>query len=300
VISGANGAVGQNLIRLLSQSAKIVPTRIRALVRDLRRADKLRPLAAELIEVNYRDPAALREAVEGAEAVVHLAGALKPRLGESLWEANGETALNILEAARPSDLKCFVFLSHPGADLDSRNGFLQAKGIVEREVLDAGLPGAIFRVPMILGQGNDSLERVIRCARAPFSPVVGGGAVRVQPVSQVDVVAAIEWALSDPPRPMRTLNLAGPETLTYADLLYRVANRIGRRPRIFPVPKFLARLVGWSAGAVSSAGGNDRAALDTFFTEYLERRVVPRGELPFSLAPVNETLDRIFPLSDGG
>ena len=98
MISGANGAVGQNLIRLLSQSAKIVPTRIRALVRDLRRADKLRPLAAELIEVNYRDPAALRVAVEGAEAVVHLAGALKPRLGESLWEANGETALNILEA----------------------------------------------------------------------------------------------------------------------------------------------------------------------------------------------------------
>jgi uncharacterized protein YbjT (DUF2867 family) len=195
------------------------------------------------------------------------------------------------------ELKCFVLLSHPGADIDSKNGFLQAKGVGEKGVLDAGLPGAIIRVPMILGQGNDSLNRLIKRARAPISPVLGGGSVRIQPVSQLDVVATIEWIISDPPTAMRTLNLAGPETITYAALLDRVARRIGVRPMIFPVPSVLARLGGRIASVVSATGAIDWAAMDTIFNEYLERRGAPRGDIPFSLAPVNETLDRIFPHS---
>ncbi len=289
--------MGKNLIQRLSEGAGIVPTRIRALIRDLRRAEDLRPMSAELVEVDYRDATSLREAVEGAEALVHLAGALKPRPGESLWEANGETTLALLEAVRPVDLKCFIYLSHPGADIDSRNGFLQSKGTAEKAIRDANLPGAIFRAPIILGQGNFAIEGLIRRARAPLSPVVGGGSVRLQPVSQSDVIAAIEWALAAPARPMRTVSLAGPETVTYADLLYRVAGRIGKRPKIFPVPKFLARLAAWAASSVSPSAGSNRAVLDTVFSEYLETGDKSKSDLPFTLAPVNEILDRIFPRS---
>lgn len=289
--------MGKNLIQRLSEGAGIVPTRIRALIRNLERGADLRPTSAELIEVDYRDAKSLRDAVEGAEALVHLAGALKPRPGESLWEANGETTLALLEAVRPEDLRCFIYLSHPGADIDSKNAFLQAKGEAERAILGANLPGAIFRAPIILGQGNFALQDLIRRARAPLSPVVGGGSVRLQPVSQSDVIAAIEWALSAPAQPMRTVSLAGPETVTYADLLYRVAGRIGKRPKILPVPKFLARLAAWVAGSVSPSPGSNHAMLDTVFTEYLETGENPRSDLPFTLAPVNEILDRIFPRS---
>lgn len=292
MITGANSAVGQNLIQYISQSSTIVPTRIRAVVRDVSRADALRPLAAELIEVDYHDPASLREAVQGAEALVHLPGTLRPRNGESLWDANGQPAIAVIEALKSDSLKSFVFLSHPGADEDSRNGYLQAKGSAEKAILGAGFPGSIFRVPMILGQGNNSLEQLIRAARRPISSVIGGGATQVQPVSQTDIVAAIAWAISEPLAPMRTFYITGPETVTYADLLNRVARRIGKRPKIFPVPKFLARLKGWIGG-----DRNYSAVLDTLFTEHLDKRQEPREVFPFTLAPVNETLDRIFPMS---
>ncbi len=265
------------------------------------RAEALRPLAAELIEIDYSAPLALREAVEGAEAIVHLAGGLKTRPGETLWESNCGTTIALLEAIKGIRPRCFIFLSHPGSDLDARNGYLQSKGIAEKGILDAALPGAIFRVPMILGQGNESLERILRKVRAPVAPLVGGGSVRVQPVSQTDVVAAIEWALSNPPMPMRTMGLSGPDTVTYADLIGRVARRLGKRPKLIPVPKFLTRLTGWAAEAMSPAAGGDRAALDTIFTEHID----PSGgsiksELPFTLAPVNETLNRIFPMTESG
>jgi uncharacterized protein YbjT (DUF2867 family) len=292
VITGANSAVGQNLIQYISQSSTIVPTRIRAVVRDVSRADGLRPLAAEIIEVNFHDPASLREAVEGAEALVHLPGTLWPRNGESLWDANSQPAIAVIEALKSDSLKSFVYLSHPGADHHSKNGFLQAKGIAEQVILGAGFPGSILRVPMILGQGNQTLDQIIRETRRPISPVISGGATQVQPVSQTDIVAAITWAISAPLAPMRTFYITGPETITYADLLNRVARKLDKRPKILSVPRFLARLVGWALGAK-----NYSAAIGTNFTEHLDKRQEPREVFPFTLAPVNETLDRIFPMA---
>jgi NAD dependent epimerase/dehydratase family enzyme len=91
---------------------------------------------------------------------------------------------------------------------------------------------------------------------------------------------------------MRTFYITGPETITYADLLNRVARKLGKRPKILPIPKFMARLAGWTLGAT-----NYSAAIGTNFTEHLDKRQEPRQQFPFTLAPVNETLDRIFPMS---
>jgi uncharacterized protein YbjT (DUF2867 family) len=292
VITGANSAVGQNLIQYISQSPSIVPTRIRAVVRDVSQAAGLRPLAAEIIEVNFHDPDSLREAVQGAEALVHLPGTLWPKTGESLWDANSQPAIAVIEALKSDSLKSFVYISHPGADQDSKNGFLQAKGIAEQAILGAGFPGSIFKVPMILGKGNQTLEQIIQETKRPISPIIGGGSTKVQPVSQTDIVAAIAWAITEPLAPMRTFYITGPETITYADLLNRVARKLGKRPKILPIPKFMARLAGWTLGAT-----NYSAAIGTNFTEHLDKRQEPRQQFPFTLAPVNETLDRIFPMS---
>ena len=91
VITGANGAVGTALIRYLSEGAPIGAVHLRALVRSPAGARSLHALGAEVIVVDYRQPEALRGAVAGADVAVHLAGALLPRRGETLLQANVET-----------------------------------------------------------------------------------------------------------------------------------------------------------------------------------------------------------------
>ena len=250
------------------------------------------------MEVNFQDPNSLQEGVKSADAVVHLAGALKPRRGENLQEANVATTKAIVEAAVSAKIKCFIFLSHPGADPDSKNPYLQTKGTAEKIIRDAGFAGAIFRVPMILGPGNASLEGLLRLARAPLAPLIGGGSVRIQPVSQSDVVIAIDWALSTSPQPMRTINLVGPETLTYANLVHRVASRIGRHPKNLPIPKSAAELAIWIASGFSPNASANRIVWETMFTEYLGDSDEARNNLPFTLAPVNEILDHAFPTTE--
>lgn len=247
------------------------------------------------MEVDFQNPESLQKSVEGADAIIHLAGALKPRRGENLQEANVAPTKAMVEAAVSAKVKCFIFLSHPGADPNSENPYLQTKGAAEKIIRDAGLAGAIFRVSMILGPGNPSLEGLVRLARKPFTPLIGGGTVRVQPVSQSDVTAAIDWALSIVPQPARTITLAGPETLTYANLVQRVAGRIGKRPKNLPIPKAAAKLAIWIASVFSPHAGANRIVMETVFNEFLENPGEARNSLPFTLAPVNEILDQAFP-----
>jgi uncharacterized protein YbjT (DUF2867 family) len=159
--------------------------------------------------VDYRQPEALQDAVAGADVAVHLAGALLPRRGETLLQANVETTRALVDAATLAGVKTMVYLSFPGADAASPNQYLCSKGKAEAAMQQAGFAGAIFRVPMILGPDSPSVAQLRRMASASLLPLVSGGAVRIQPIAEADVLAAIAWAIAVAPRPLRVLNLVG-------------------------------------------------------------------------------------------
>ena len=292
VITGANGAVGTALIRYLSASTLMGAARLRALVRSSAGAQSLHTLGAEVIVVDYRQPEALRGAVAGADVAVHLAGALVPRRGETLLQANVETTRALVEAAISTGVKTLVYLSFPGADPISQNRYLSSKGMAEAVIQQAGLAGAIFRVPMILGPESPSVVQLRQMARAPLLPLVSGGAVRIQPIAEADVLAAIAWAIAVAPRPLCVLHLVGPETLTYAELLHRVCARLGKQPRVLRIPKAAAWLSACLVGALVPALGWNRSVFDILFNEHLADPSEARATLPFALTPVHAALDQ--------
>jgi uncharacterized protein YbjT (DUF2867 family) len=292
VITGANGAVGTALIRYLGAGAPLGAVRLRALVRSSARAQSLPGLGAEIIVVDYRQPETLRDAVAGAEVVVHLAGALLPRRGETLVQANVDATRALVEAAASAGVKTCVYLSFPGADPLSENQYLRSKGMAEAAIQQAGFAGAILRVPMILGAGSPAVLQIRRMARAPLLPLVGSGVVRLQPIAEADVLAAIAWAITVAPRPLRVLNLVGPETLTYAELLRRVGDRLGTRPRVLPIPKAAAWLSAYLAGALMPSLGWNTSVFDILFNEHLAEPDEARTTLPCGLTAVHATLDQ--------
>jgi uncharacterized protein YbjT (DUF2867 family) len=292
VITGANGAVGTALIRYLSAGAPLGAMRLRALVRSSARAQSLRALGAETIVVDYRQPETLRDAVAGAEVAVHLAGALLPRRGETLRQANVEVTRAVVDAASAAGVKTCVYLSFPGADPVSKNQYLGSKGMAEAIIQQAGFAGAILRLPMILGPESPAVVQLRQMARIPLLPLVGGGVVRLQPIAEVDVLAAIAWAITVAPRPLHVLNLVGPETLTYAELLRRVGDRLGTRPRVLHIPRAAAWLSAYLAGALVPSLGWNRSVFDILFNEHLADSAEARANLPFALTPVHAALNQ--------
>lgn len=233
--------------------------------------------------------------MEGADCIVHLAGALAPRAGESLLQANLLTTKNMAEAGRAGGARSFVYLSFPGADPRSGNEYLRTKGLAEEAIRERFASGAILRVPMILGPDTPSMQRIRKLARAPAAPLIGGGAVRVQPIYEGDVIRAVEWALLHPEEPLTRADLVGPETLPYADLLRRAGRMLGRRPRIVPIPRAVGFAAAALAGRLSPASAMSRTVLEVICNEHLGQDGEARRAMPLPRTGVEETLRLSLP-----
>ena len=294
-ITGANGAVGTALIRYLHTGQPLGTVHLRALVRSSAGGRSLQAFGVEVVVVDYHQTEALRGAITGAEVVVHLAGALQPRRGETLLQANLDTTRALVEGAADSGVQTCVYLSFPGADPASSNEYLRTKGMAEAVIQQAGFAGAIFRVPMILGPHSPSMVQLRQMASSPLLPLVSGGTVRIQPIAEANVLAAIVWAIAAAPRPLRVLNLVGPEMLTYAELLHRVCTRLGKQPRVLRVPRVAARLGASLAGALVPWLGWNPSVFDILFHEHLADPAEARATLPLALTSVQETLDQAIP-----
>ncbi len=260
-------------------------------MRSAARAENLRGLPAEVVEVNYADAQSLEDALKGARGVAHLAGALVPRSGDSLAESNLAITRNVVEASLARGVERFVYLSFPGADPDSSNEYLRTKGQAEALVRQNFTRGAVFRVPMILGADTPAVRQMHRLTSAALTPLVAGGRVRIQPVYVGDVVRAIEWALLHTEEPLRVMHLLGPDTLPYADLLRRAGRRLGRQPRIVPIPRGLGRLVSTIIGKVAPSSPMGRTVYDVVFYEHLYEDDGP----PIPRTGVDEALDLSLP-----
>ena len=294
VITGANGVLGKALIRRLAEAAH---HSVRALVRGAAQAAALEDLPVTVRQVDYGDPASLADALTASSAVVHLAGALQPRSGERLQDANAETTRAVVTAARAAGVARFVYLSAPGAELFSSNEYLRTKALAESSIRRAGFETVVFRVPMVLGTDTPSARTLIHLAGKKVVPLVRGGRVRVQPVALADVTGAIQWALETEEPPVHVLDLVGPDTLMYVDLLRRASMRLGRRPVVLGVP-------GWLAEGTAAVGDRlgwawNRTLFDTLFNEHLGDATETRRRLPFPLTTVDELLDGLLADSHG-
>lgn len=294
-ITGANGAVGKALIERLGGNPANGSPRLRALVRDLGRSTNLRDLPAELIQVDYDDAKSLKPALEGADCVAHLAGSLVPRAGDSLLGANLLTTKNVAEAGKSCGVKSFVYLSFPGADSGSDNEYLRTKGRAEDVIGENFESGAIYRVPMILGPDTPAINQIKRLLNSSVIPLVAGGAVRIQPIYLGDVISAIEWAILNSEAPLARVNLVGPETLLYRDLLMRAGGRLGKQPRILTIPRGPARLASSIIGRLSPSSPMSRTVFDIIFYEHLCSDEDARSAMSIPATGIDETLDLSLP-----
>lgn len=289
--------VGKALIRRLAATHRPSIGRLHALVRGPAQAAALDGLAVKVFQVDYGTPSSLTGALKGAGAVVHLAGALQPRRGERLGDANTETTRKVVAVAKKGGVRRFVYLSAPGAELASSNEYLRSKALAESAIRRGGFETVVFRVPMVLGPGTPSTRTLLHLAGSRVVPLVRAGRVRIQPVALADVVGAVQWSLDVEHVPAHVLDLVGPDTVTYADLLRRASTRLRGRPLIVGVP-------GWLAEAAATIGGRlgwgwNRTLFDTLFNEHLGDAAETRRLLPFPLTPVDDLLDRLLADSPG-
>jgi uncharacterized protein YbjT (DUF2867 family) len=228
LLTGATGTVGSALLRRLTADGRPV----RALVRAQRRLGDQR-VRVQIALGDLSDPPTFRNALRGVHTVVHLAASIRDQPRGSIEELNAVATLRLVRAAERAGVERFVFFSAMNAHHHSRTRFFRAKALAEEAVEESPISSVVFRPSIIYTPGDPWLTLLDRLSRLPAVPISGSGKAQFQPVWADDVADAVVNALSSEGS---TYELAGPEVLSYDDIVREVLRAANRRRRLVHVP----------------------------------------------------------------
>ncbi len=245
LITGASGFVGLHLARRLRREG--IPCR--ALVRATSSSGPLRALGVPLAVGDLTRPSTLDDALEGCEAVVHLAGAADVADPVVNHRVNVDGSANLGRACERAGVARVVHFSTNCALRELRDAYGESKRQGEQALASCDLDLRIFRPTMIYGEGSKEFTTFVRTVgRSPFVPVPGSGKHLLRPVFVDDVIDATVTALTRHGLGGRAYDIVGPTALPFDELIARVASEIGvrRRPVHFPLSLCLlgARILG--------------------------------------------------------
>jgi NADH dehydrogenase len=210
---------------------------VRALVRDQRRLGDQR-VRVQIALGDLADPPSFRNALRGVDTVVHLAASIRDQPRASIEELNALATLRLVRAAERAGVRRFVFFSAMSASHHSRTRFFRAKALAEEAVEASSLSTLILRPSLIYTPGDPWLTLLDRLSRLPAMPVSGSGKALYQPVWAEDVAEAVIAALESS---SSSYELAGPDVLSYNDIVRTLLRATHRRRRLLHVPLPLVR-----------------------------------------------------------
>jgi uncharacterized protein YbjT (DUF2867 family) len=231
LVTGGTGFVGPHVVHALR--ARELP--VRAVVRNPARATRLAAWGVELATGDVTDPASLRAACEGVDAVVHLVAIIRGRPAD-FERVMAEGTRNVVAAAREAGVRRFVLASALGLDERTKDAvpYFAAKWEMERAVRESGLEHVIFRPSFVFGRDGGVLPTFVRLARfAPVTPIVGPGTQRLQPIWVEDLAEYYALSIDEAAAAGRTFELGGPDAVTWNEFWQRLKRVLGvRRPSV--------------------------------------------------------------------
>jgi uncharacterized protein YbjT (DUF2867 family) len=224
VMIGASGQVGTPTIRHLVRKG----ARIRALTSNAASAERLRGMGvAETVVGDFRKDEDVRRVIEGAAMVFHVC----PRFTED----EPEIGKRVIAAARACGVGHFVYISvfHPQLH---RLVHHWGKLLVEEAVIESGLPFNIIQPSIFMQNIKTGFQASWQTIRddgvyaVPFSPDR-----KIRLVDTDDLGEAIANVLTDSRLRGATFELAGPDSLTLAEMAAIIGEELGRTVKVVPL-----------------------------------------------------------------
>ncbi len=243
LVAGGTGRLGTLVVtRLLERGLGV-----RVLSRDPGRAAHL-PDGVEVATADVRDLAAVESAMTGCEVVVSAVhGFVGPRgISPRTVDRDGNAHLTDAAEAAGADL---VLMSVVGASADSPMELFRMKHAAEAHARSRGIPTTIVRATSFMELWVELLRQTAR--RPGRSLVFGRGDNPINFVSVVDVAALVDVVVTDRRARGETLEIGGPENLTFNELARAVDTADGRTDSPRHVPPAALRIAANTIGLVA-------------------------------------------------
>ena len=251
LVTGATGYIGGRLVpRLLDAGYDV-----RCLARD---SSKLRDVPwrheVEIARGDVTSAQDVADALRDVDCAYYLVHSLA---AAGFEETDRKAAQVFADSARNAGIRRIVYLGGLEPTDEEVSTHLRSRREVGEILADSGVDTVVLRAAIILGSGSASFEMLrYLTERLPVMVTPRWVRNRVQPIAVRDVLRHLVAAASAGPEAAGGWDIAGPDVLTYGELMQRYARAAGLRRRlVVPVPVLTPRLSSYWVNLVTPVPG---------------------------------------------
>lgn len=277
LVVGATGQLGfASILELLARGQTV-----RALIRHPQSAASFAALGVETVVGDLTDPASLRQALTGVSHLVATANAAVPtRPSDTFAAVERDGYRNLIEAAIQAKVSRFVYTSVRFPSTIGLSPFFRYKQQTEERLRQSGLDHVIFQADIFMDLAFAMLGSSITVRDSPHATILrpfnfsrnffqsiqhgietkrvaripGDGSTRHGFICVADVARALAAAALG--GPSGTFALAGPESLTYRDIVHLYEKLLHLSLKVSSTPALVFRLLSVFLKPFNPAGAN--------------------------------------------
>jgi uncharacterized protein YbjT (DUF2867 family) len=264
LVTGATGYVGNRLLRRLVAEGRPVRTLAR-------RPELLTDV--EVVRGDLLTGSGLEEALYGCSTAYYLVHSMEAAANGDFAGRDRRMAESFGDAAERAGVERIVYLGGIVPAGHALSPHLKSRLEVE-EILLAAVPGSTaLRASIVIGAGSSSFRILVRLVeRLRVLPLPRWRRNRTQPIDERDVIEFLARTPQVPPAAGRSLDVAGPDVMTYGRMIERIAEAMG----VGRLPLGLGRSLTPPASAVVAAVTGQPLELVRPLMESLETDLLPR------------------------
>ncbi len=233
-ITGGRGFIGSHLAnRLSSEGHEVV------LIARRWREEETTEISSRMkfVTSDLGKTTILGEAFAGCDAVAHCAG-INREIGKQTYQrVHVEATRNVVNAAHEAGVRKIVLMSFLRARPNCGSPYHESKWAAEEIVRESGVDYTIIKAGVVYGRGDHMLDHLSHALHTfPVFGLVGLKEKAVRPLAVEDLVHVMRASLVDDRLKRQTIALLGPEEIYLSEAVRRVAEVVGKRPLLFPMP----------------------------------------------------------------
>jgi len=238
VITGAAGAVGQNLVKLLDGKYEIVAIDKHRFNLDFLK--KNRKVTAVLADVSKSGE--WEKHLKGADVLVSLQAQISSTNPGDFDRNTVRTQENLCRICKKQKVKYIVHVSSSVVISVADDDYTRTKREQEEVVKNCGLPYVVLRPTLMFGwYDKKHLTYLAKFLEKSFVfPIPGDGRITRQPLYVVDFCRVLESCIKTRPK-NKEYNIIGKEKIYYKELIREIRDLRGLNTLLLPIPIWLFR-----------------------------------------------------------